>query len=427
MAWYSATPMSRPHKHAPVTPPANRPALWLLLAAISAAVYALLYFFPALFWYVGVQHYDIWFGDTYALLASGDAVTQGLNPYVPNPLDFFHRPHVYSHWWLAIRHLGLTRADISWLGPLVVIAAWLTALRVLRPRTTAQFWFSLAVLISSPVILAFERANNDLVIFLLLAPVVSCLMSSRGWIRSCAPVLIGVAAGLKYYPATAGLLLMFSRDRRRLVVMGIVILAFVAISVAQDLAIFGPLAPKPSGWLSFGASTLFTSFGVEGRLPAVLSLLGAALIFAWGWWSTRLSEWEASPEKSATALKFILSAVLLSGCFFTSVNFSYRWIFAAWLPPFLWELSSDQSVPSRARSLAKATSWLLVAVLWLDTVFTWVAIVIQGKVAPDSIRAWVRVSIMIEQPITWAFFACLLVFLARFTKHGIRALVSSPS
>ena len=414
--------MSRSRQHRPLPPTSqNGIGLWLFLAMVSAGTYALFYVRPGLFWFVGLQHYDIWFADTYALLASGDAVTQGLNPYLSNPLDFFGRPHVYSHWWLEIRRLGLTRSDISWLGPTVVIVAWLAALGTLRPRTGTQFAFALAILVSSPVLLAFERANNDLVIFLVLAPVVPCLRSSRPWVQLFGTALIALAAGLKYYPAIGGIMLLSaanSRQRFRQVILGIGLLAVVAANVAPDLAVFGPLAPKPSGWMSFGASTTFTSLGWTGVAPAVACVLGGAIMFVCGWRSDRLHGWH--PGRDSAWLRFVLGAALLTGCFFASANFAYRWIFALWLPPLLWSMTSVSTVPEAARRFAKLTAWLLIAALWLDTAFTWVAIALQGHAAPDTIRTWMKVSLLAEQPVTWTFFGCLLFFLAKFIREALQ-------
>ena len=155
----------------------DRPALrwWLLLGLLAAAYFGFFALHPDLYFSLGVNHYDGWFIDTFALLASNDALARGLDPYAPNPLDYFHRPHVYSHWWLHLRDLGLTRADTLWLGLGLVGTFLVAAMARLRPRTPGQVWWYAAVLCSSPVVLAVDRGNNDLVIFI----------CSRRWCRAC--------------------------------------------------------------------------------------------------------------------------------------------------------------------------------------------------------------------------------------------------
>jgi hypothetical protein len=116
----------------------------------------------------------------------------------------------------------------------------------------------------------------------------------------------------------------------------------------------------------------------------------------------------------------VTGAAILTGCFFASANFAYRWIFAVWTAPFLWELGTDPSAPPHGRRLARVTSVLLLAALWLDTVFSWVAIAGIGILNPATIQAWVKYSFLLEQPVTWALFACLMLFVARFVKMTMK-------
>ncbi|MDB6128634.1 MAG: hypothetical protein JWM35_2530, partial [Verrucomicrobia bacterium] len=227
-------------------------ALWLILALVVAGFFAAFGFWPRLFYFIGVNHYGAWFLDTFALLASNDAVTRGLDPYAPNPLDYFHRPHVYSHLWLHLRDLGLTRADVTWLGLSIVAAFLLAALARLRPRTWKQLLWYAAIFCSAPVLLAIERANNDLVIFVLLAPVVACVRSRRQAMWLVGLLLVTVAALLKYYPAVAALVLFNIGDRRELrarVLVFTLVLGLAGLTVARDLAGYGAVAPKPAGLL----------------------------------------------------------------------------------------------------------------------------------------------------------------------------------
>ncbi|MBS0662619.1 MAG: hypothetical protein JSR48_05100 [Verrucomicrobia bacterium] len=401
---------------------------WIALVLVVAAANLTIYFNPGLLWYLGVQHYNFWFADVFALLASNDAVAQGLNPYAVNPLDVFGRPHVYSHWWLEMRHLGLTRADQAWLGPTIVVLFVVAAVAWLRPGTWRQFAAAVPVMIASPMLLACDRANNDLIVFLVLTPLVPCLLSPRPAVRWFAPVSVAVAAGLKYYPAAAGLLLLAPsgtvHERRLRLLAGVALLMLVGWSVAPDLAIFGPLAPKPSGWMSFGAVGLRQELQWNSPLATVVFVALGVGLAAWAWRTPLLASWTPAPDQQGHWLRFVLGAVVLTGCFFASANFSYRWVFALWLPPLLWSLAGDAAAPAPARALARVTGVLLLAVLWLDTIYSWVIIASRNHFPPDVMHAWVKWSYVAEQPVTWAFFSCLLVFLARFTRIGIATLIA---
>jgi hypothetical protein len=409
-----------------MTEPA-KPALlhWSLRTGLLGL--ATLYYWAVFFWHpvwlrhVGIIQYKGWFLDAFALLASSDAAALGLDPYAPNPLDYFHRAHVYSHWWLHLHDLGLTRADVVWVGAALGAAFLLTALWRLRPGSPGQFFWYLAVLCSSPVILGVDRANNDLVIFILLAPLVPCLLSRHGAVRLLAPLLVTVAAMLKYYPAAAGLLLLAAASRREVrarvaVTLGLLVLA--AWGVAGDLAHFGQIGPRPEGLMSFGAVAFFNTMGWGGWVPkAAVVCLGLAVV-AVCWFRRVLQDWRPAPEWQSDWLHFVLGAVLLTGCFFLNMNYGYRWIFALWMAPFLWAVPDD---PAAAR-LARWLRWLLLLALWWDPVCCFILNRLTGALSGETL---VRLSdrlFIAGQPIDWAFFLGLLVFLTQFARQGVDRL-----
>lgn len=408
-----------------LTPRKSSPALlWTLLALGAICYFAIFAIYPGLFWYAGVNHYGIWFLDSFAVLASNDAVTRGMDPYASNPLDYFNRPHVYSHWWLYLRDLGLTRADNFWVGITMVGAFLGSALARLRPASPRQLLFYFAVLCSSPVLLAIDRANVDLVVFVLFAPLVSCLLDQRSAVRYLAPCLVAVAAALKYYPAAAGLVLLAAppRNLRLYVAFALAALVLAFAGVRSDLREFGQLAPQPGGLLSFGAMAVAQTQGWHGWVPKLVCIALGATAFGWFWRSRPLEGWEVAPEQRSDWLHFVLGAVLLTGCFFTSLNFGYRWIFAIWMAPLLWWLPDDPTAPVPVRRLARITRVLLIAVLWIDAVVCFGLNRAIHMTTPAQLQAWADRLFLVEQPVFWAFFICVLAFLAHFARRGVKAL-----
>ena len=397
-----------------------------LLAALIAAYLAAFALHPNLFFALGVAHYDGWFIDTFALLASNDAVTRGLDPYAPNPLDYFHRPHVYTHWWLHLRDLGLTRADSIRLGLGLTLAFVVAALWRLRPQSGRELLWYLAVLCSSPIVLAVDRGNNDLVIFVLLAFLVPCLLSRRRGVRLLAPFLVVAATLLKFYPAAAALVLLAPAERDELrprMLITFLLLLWAGHSLAGDLAGFGALAPQPEGLMSFGATGLANQFGWMGWGPkaigAGLGLVGIVIF----WRKAVLGDWKPSPDRVSDWLHLLLGGVLLTGCFFTSMNFAYRWVFAIWLTPALWLLPRDPDTPATVRRLARASRWLLLSVLWWTPFCT--LVVNQwfiGRVSAPAIMTMAKAAFVLEQPFDWALMLCLLVFLTHFARRQLAAL-----
>ncbi len=403
-------------------PPAAR-RWWLVVVGVAVAYVGFFALRREAFFPLGVHTFGPWFLDTFAILASNDAAAGGLNVHAPNPLDPFQRPHVYSQWWLYLGGLGLTRADTPWVGMGLVLAFLGVALARLRPREPREILWCLVVLCAPSTLLAIERANNDLVIFLLLAPVVPCLLAARAWVRLLPVGLIALAAGLKFYPAAAGLLLLAGDDRRntiRRLVVAVALLVAVALSVADDLARVGRLSPAPEGLMTFGAAHLLSRVGLSGGAAlAVVFAFGATVFIAW-WRSTLLRGWTVAPAARAEWLGFVLGSALLTGCFCTSTNFAYRWIFAIWLAPFLWRTMRDAAEPAGVRRLATATAALLMVMLWADPMAGVVLNASIGWQSTATIVAWADHFFIIGQPFAWAFFACLMGFLTAFLRQNLR-------
>ena len=114
---------------------------------------------------------DAWafpFLDTDAILAAIDCHRLGIDVYaVPNPCDPIGRPHVYPPLWLHLDHLSVGRGDLNVIG-LTLDLLFFVALAVLPPvcnRTGAALF--LCAIVSPSVALALERANNDVLMFVL--------------------------------------------------------------------------------------------------------------------------------------------------------------------------------------------------------------------------------------------------------------------
>lgn len=400
-----------------------------LLVLATAAYFGFFFSHPRLLPALGVHDFGVWFLDSFAVLASNDALARGLDVYAANPLDYLQRPHVYSEWWLVLGKLGLTRADNFRFGLALVLAFFAVAFAGLRPRAYRELLWYLAIICSSPVLLAVQRANNDLAVFIVLAAVVPCLQSDSGLGRIGAGLVVAFATGLKFYPAAAGLLLLggagMSRSSvQRGLVVGAGAIAVVLVSLAPDLARMGAMLPsvKAEGLMSFGAGNLLGALGMSGW-PALATAAAAALVLA-----AMFIRWRPYEDTGVTAadraawLRFVLGAAVLTACFFSGMNFAYRWIFALWLAPFLWKASRDRAFP-RMRRFAMITAGLLAVALWADAVAAFALTRVAGQVPGATLVRWADRFFLAEQPVTWAFFACLIGWLVDFVRTEGRFLL----
>ncbi|HEY1111450.1 MAG TPA: glycosyltransferase 87 family protein, partial [Opitutaceae bacterium] len=239
-------------------PPPGAGQRWrgsLLTAFLVGVVWIFCLRTPAVWEIAGLGRDEVPFLDLHGSLAAGELARSGGDPYAINPLDVSGRPHLYSRWWLVTGDLGLTRADAVWLGSGLLAAVLLATLLILRPATNRQIALSVLLLISPAWLLAANRANNDLVIFLLVAGALAAVRSTATLPRLAAAGLLALATILKYFPAVTALLLLEARSRREawstlLIAGALLALGWSSLQPALEAAL--RFLPQPSGFYTFG-------------------------------------------------------------------------------------------------------------------------------------------------------------------------------
>jgi hypothetical protein len=403
---------------------------WHVVLVLSVCTYlAIVTRNHSLFYSLGIATYGRWFHDLFAILASNDAVALGIDPYIPNPLDYFHRSHVYTGWWLCLHDLGLTREDTYWLGLTLVTAFFAVAISGLKPKSGKETLFYVAALCSSPVLLAINRANNDLVVFLILSAAPLCLVCPRRTVRLLAVFLVVFAAGLKFFPLAGALILLAAKDRGELRMRFMIfalLCGLAGISLAGDLTRGSYYLPDVRGLFTFGSVAIPNTLQISSRWwgTAAWALgIAAFLVF---FKRVKVSS-GTDANVSEDRLKFIMGASLLCACFWLNMNFSYRFVFSLWMLPYLWRVPEDNSESLGLRSMAYWTRILLLCALWIDTCISLLVSVVVDRIPGANPQAWANRLYVAEQPVTWAFFLCLLAFLAHFIRERLQILMSAKT
>lgn len=368
---------------------------------------------------LGVLDNGRWFVDSYALLATSDAVRQGIDPALPNPLDIYQRAHSYTHWWFALGKLGLTRADTFLLGGTMVVLFLMTVFLNLAPRSRGELTWNVVLLLSPPVLLALNRANNDLLVFAVLGIALWLARRPVGTQPAWLVVAAALATGLKFFPVVAAGATMSLRPARRslawtVVGSGLALLVFASVRDDFAKAIF----PQPVGLYLFGAPVFWRSCGLFGREPVIVSLvllgIGAACL-AWRGRSTGLATDDASAS-AGEQLAFMTGALLLLACFIAGISYAYRWIFSLWLAPWLWRRASADVYWSN-RIMARLACFLLTAGVWLDGLYCLVLNTIVNPMPKQQMLDWIDRWNCVTQPLVWG----LMLLLAGWVGGAIVA------
>ena len=326
---------------------------------------------------LGVEPGVIPFLDTHAVLAAAECQRRGLDVYQVNPCDVLGRVHVYSPLWLTLVP-SMGAAATPSVGIALDVLFILSLALVVRAHGRAPLAILALAAFSPMTLYALERANIDLVIFLLvLGAGVLQAAAARRWRLWSYAVLVG-AALLKYYPAV--LLVLVARECRRdavLVLGGAV--AALALFVAGYRDVLGQALANMSK-LSTGLSFYTDSFSARnlpfGLARGLPQLHGAAVLFALAllallsffalarMWRTAVLLDTAGIDWTASEMRFAaIGSLLVTGCFFAAQNVNYRGVFLLFVLPGLLQLR-DKTASAAARRLRSRLIAAVLFVMW---------------------------------------------------------------
>jgi hypothetical protein len=286
---------------------------------------------------LGVEPFSFPFLDAHAVLAAAECGRQGVEVYLSNPCDALGRPHAYSPLWLAIVPGSLGTSATGWVGASLDLLFLLSFTVVLRPRTARELFILGAAAVSPTTVYALERANNDLVIFLLVICGAMLFTIPRPY-RLFSYGLFVTAGLLKYYPLV--LLVLAAREGRRdgLVIAGAVLLALVFLAVAfyPELSLAAASIPPGASFFTDAFSARNLPFGfaealgkgvsralIAGALLSALSGLAVARTLR----TLRLLGREQLDWAAGETQFLVIGGLLVAACFFAGQNVNYRGIF----------------------------------------------------------------------------------------------------
>jgi hypothetical protein len=276
------------------------------------------------------------FLDLHAVTAAIECHARGIDVYLADPCDILGRPHAYSPLWLDLAPGFLRDQDAAWLGAGLDLLVILCLPLIMRPRSLAELGVFLLATTSTMVAYALERANIDIVIFLLV--VGAGVLYRRPRLGGVSYALCVIGACLKYYPLVGLILLVRERGRTLLLP-----LAGVAAALAGFVLVYAGELRVALRNIPAAASVYTDSFSARNLPAGIVDLLSwspgagrlvAAAIFLLLLYSAAGRAWrmsrvlaatdDAAPEPEATCL--FLGATLVLFCFLASENVGYRGI-----------------------------------------------------------------------------------------------------
>jgi hypothetical protein len=315
--------------------------------------------------FVGVPHMEPLFADLHAILSARECHARGMNVFVSNPCDVMERIHVYGSAWLSFSQFNATSL-LSLLGLTTNAAFMAIAVGIIRPTSVSELLISCLILFSPAVTLGVERANNDIVIFILVAISAALLTSRYALNRLFALLTICVAALLKIYPSILFGVALFAikKNRKEFVVIlasSFLLVAWWLGTYANEILLLKDLVPKPLDHYVTGANALFTYLGRP--FPKVLSISFAGFLAIFFVVVISFAVWIvlslnkkiiAPPARKSSYMLFVFGLSILFFTYTINTNYDYRWIFFVFLIPLLFEVKRAD----RSGGLASSLVWL---------------------------------------------------------------------
>jgi hypothetical protein len=328
----------------------------------------------------GIEPFQFPFLDISGWLVAWECARQGIDVVSFKPCDMLFRGYGSSPLWLAAAGVPLGIANTTAVGRALDIV-FIASLSLLPPsRRLIGLLLMLAATFSTMVVFALERANADIILFM-LALAVGFLAERGPAARMVGYAFALLAALLKYYP----ILLLVVLFRERLAVF-----VAVAMAVAGSLAGFWAAynVEIMRGWANipvgpyntdlFAAKNLPFLIGmmVEEPIPSrfgaavgwvvtaglYVSLIGAALAICRR--LSRFAELRAAiaelpgPER----MFLVIGSAVIAGCFFAGQSIGYRGIFLLLVMPGLLTLS--RSAVRELRTLCLGSAIVIVLLMW---------------------------------------------------------------
>lgn len=355
-----------------------RLAIPAVAALLFAALAALWHWGPRTLYFAvlgrfGFVPFRFPFLDIHAVLAAAQCQRLGFDVYRYNPCDVLGRVHVYSPLWLTLTPHVLGTGATTPVGLGLDLMFILALASVIRPTSPGETLLCGLAALSPMTIYALERANCDVLIFLLIVAGCALGRASRPW-RFGAYGFYLFAGLLKYYPLVLLVLLVRERRRDALILAALAtgsLLALAGIAQADLVKALGNI-PVLSYFadsfsarnLPFGIAEITFGTGRHGAALLLLLVLGALA-------ATRISRTVRLLDRAAldpepfAAQTMLVGALVLTACFFSGQNIDYRGIYFVLIMPGLVRLRGLEEDPKVRRFLAQMMAAVLL-VAWAD-------------------------------------------------------------
>jgi len=337
------------------------------------------------------------FADLRVILAGSESRAKGYDPMFSNPCDPWNRRLNYPRIWQSLSLVGINQGHTTYIG-IGLIFAFLIGVCLLWPRiSNAKIGFVIAAVISPAAILCVERANNDLLMFFLLAGSVAAIKNRAK--MSVALILLGCY--LKLYPIF-GFVVLLRNNRQNFIKYSLITIGLAIVYACitfSDILMVSETTPRET-FNSYGLNVFWmqvtNNYPGLGIYTKMLSYFVVLLLMLYACFAMRRNELPSIDNDTPYLDSFRVGSAIYLGTFLIGNNFDYRLIFLIFtIPQLLWWSKSN----SRSVAIISITALVSLYIsLWYFQIMRIV----------DYITNGCFLSFLLDELSHWVVFGCLL-------------------
>ncbi|HXW64799.1 MAG TPA: hypothetical protein VEK74_06940 [Burkholderiaceae bacterium] len=327
---------------------------------------------------LGVTPLEPHFFDMHVTLDYATCAAKGIDPYIPHACNLanFNLPPI----WLWVSYLGLNGTDAPWLSVAMIAIALGVMVFLFKGRRGGDGLLALFAILSPSVMMGFERANPDLLIFAMAGG--AALVYRQRKIGAVLATITLLSAGivLKLFPMFC--VALAARYNRRTLCFAAVITAIFLVYVLliwKYLFLIRSNVPT-TFMLSYGYKALFLGIDhlraeaglspmglAETWVPALTSIFVVIFSAALAVSNFRNGRMTCTVPDTAAGTAFFFGGGIYCGTFLLGTNFIYRLTFLLLCLPQLQEWQNQKDLDgARGTVVERGLLIALFAVLWLN-------------------------------------------------------------
>ena len=293
------------------------------------------------------------FADWTVIVNANLCLEKGFDVFIKNPCDPWGRKHVYGEILLYLPFIDVLKKFYLFYFPIIMnflfIYIFISFFNYKKSLKNYTFFF---FVLSAPFLLAVERANNDILIFL----IIFLVSKYRSLLTSHILILLGVLS--KFYPVCFGIIFLFKKEIKKILINLLLLSLFISIFIFFQfeslIKIFNTQTQFSAGNVyAFSFQSLIKTIGyfqlVEDlkwvKTFFIVGFLLIPFLLIVYLFTSKNNHFfrEIFTNNIFENRIYIISSITLISCYFVIENIFYREIFFLGLIPWLLRYEDQES------------------------------------------------------------------------------------